>query len=245
MRILISNDDGYHAQGIQTLTEALSTIADVVVAAPDRNCSGASNSLTLENPLRVRELAPQRYAVQGTPTDSVHLALRQLVPWEPDFVITGINHGANLGDDVLYSGTVAAATEGFFLGAPAIAVSLCGHQHFETAAHVVKQFLAKNQRHAAPSHRLININVPDVPIDSLEGWKVTRLGARHHAEDVIKQSDPRGKPIYWVGAPGQTQDAGPGTDFHAIAAQYVSITPLQVDLTAHDTLGVFSQWLSE
>ncbi|OOE90272.1 5'/3'-nucleotidase SurE [Salinivibrio sharmensis] len=245
MRILISNDDGYHAQGIQTLTEALSTIADVVVAAPDRNCSGASNSLTLENPLRVRELGPQRYAVQGTPTDSVHLALRQLVPWEPDFVITGINHGANLGDDVLYSGTVAAATEGFFLGAPAIAVSLCGRQHFETAAHVVKQFLAKNQRHAAPSHRLININVPDVPIDSLEGWKVTRLGARHHAEDVIKQSDPRGKPIYWVGAPGQTQDAGPGTDFHAIAAQYVSITPLQVDLTAHDTLGVFSQWLSE
>ncbi|SIO02834.1 5'/3'-nucleotidase SurE [Salinivibrio sp. ES.052] len=245
MRILISNDDGYHAQGIQTLTEALSTIADVVVAAPDRNCSGASNSLTLENPLRVRELGLQRYAVQGTPTDSVHLALRQLLPWEPDFVITGINHGANLGDDVLYSGTVAAATEGFFLGAPAIAVSLCGHQHFETAAHVVKQFLAKNQRHAAPSHRLININVPDVPIDSLEGWKVTRLGARHHAEDVIKQSDPRGKPIYWIGAPGKTQDAGPGTDFHAIAGQYVSITPLQVDLTAHDTLGAFSQWLTE
>ncbi|NUY57104.1 MULTISPECIES: 5'/3'-nucleotidase SurE [Salinivibrio] len=245
MRILISNDDGYHAQGIQTLTEVLSSIADVVVAAPDRNCSGASNSLTLENPLRVRELGPQRYAVQGTPTDSVHLALRELLPWEPDFVITGINHGANLGDDVLYSGTVAAATEGFFLGAPAIAVSLCGHQHFDTAAHVVKQFLAKNQRHEAPNHRLININVPDVPLDRLAGWKVTRLGARHHAEDVIKQGDPRGKPIYWIGAPGKTQDAGPGTDFHAISEQFVSITPLQVDLTAHDTLGVFSQWLTE
>lgn len=243
MRILISNDDGIHAQGIKALTNVLSDIAEVVVAAPDRNCSGASNSLTLENPLRVKELEPRRYSVQGTPTDSVHLAMCELVPWRPDFVITGINHGANLGDDVLYSGTVAAATEGFFMGVPAIAVSLCGQEHFDTAAQVVKQLLLKNKETPLPSHRLLNVNVPDCPLEDIQGWQVTRLGARHRAEGMIKQPDPRGHDIFWIGPPGATQDAGEGTDFFAVESKYVSITPLKVDLTAHESLGTLTQWL--
>lgn len=245
MHILISNDDGVFAEGINVLAEVLSDIATVTVVAPDRNRSGASNSLTLENPLRVRAVGENRYAVQGTPTDSVHVALNALLTEKVDFVIAGINHGANLGDDVLYSGTVAAATEGFFMGAPAIAVSLCGDTHFHTAAQVVKEVVLSDKEHPLPRNRLLNINVPDCPLEALEGWEITRLGARHRAEDMIKDTDPRGHAIYWIGPPGAKQDAGPGTDFYAIENNCVSLTPLQVDLTAHDSIATLTHWLSQ
>ncbi len=244
MHILISNDDGVFAEGINVLAEVLSDIATVTVVAPDRNRSGASNSLTLENPLRIRQVGERRYAVQGTPTDSVHIALNELVKEDVDFVIAGINHGANLGDDVLYSGTVAAATEGFFLGAPAIAVSLCGSTHFATAAEVLKQVVLGDKTQPLPRNRILNINVPDCALNELQGWQVTRLGARHRAEGMIREKDPRGQDILWIGPPGATQDAGPGTDFYAIENKCVSLTPLQVDLTAHDTLDALSQWVS-
>lgn len=244
MHILISNDDGVFADGINVLANVLSDIAKITVVAPDRNRSGASNSLTLENPLRVREVAENRYAVQGTPTDSVHVALNALIKEKVDFVISGINHGANLGDDVLYSGTVAAATEGFFMGVPAIAVSLCGNTHFHTAAQVVKNVVLSDKSMPLPRHRLLNINVPDCPMDAIQGWQVTRLGARHRAEDMIEDRDPRGQAIYWIGPPGAKQDAGPGTDFYAIEHNCVSLTPLQVDLTAHDTVETMEHWLS-
>ncbi|CZF83785.1 5'-nucleotidase SurE [Grimontia celer] len=244
MHILISNDDGVFADGINVLAEVLSDIATVTVVAPDRNRSGASNSLTLENPLRLREVGDSRYAVQGTPTDSVHVALNALVKDKVDFVITGINHGANLGDDVLYSGTVAAATEGFFMGVPAIAVSLCGNTHFHTAAQVVKKVVLNDKETPLPRNRLLNINVPDVPMEDIQGWQVTRLGARHRAEDMIEDRDPRGQAIYWIGPPGTKQDAGPGTDFYAIENNCVSLTPLQVDLTAHDTIDTLNLWVT-
>lgn len=244
MHILISNDDGVFAQGMNVLAEALSEIAKITIVAPDRNRSGASNSLTLENPLRIREVSKRCFAVQGTPTDSVHIALNGLIDEKVDLIVTGINHGANLGDDVLYSGTVAAATEGHFLGVRAIAVSLCGSTHFETAAHVVKQVILESQINPLPSARILNINVPDCPISELKGWKVTRLGARHRAEDMIKDTDPRGQAIFWIGLPGKTQDAGPGTDFYAIEHKYVSLTPLQVDLTCHNTIEPLSDWVT-
>ncbi|GLQ73790.1 5'/3'-nucleotidase SurE [Vibrio penaeicida] len=244
MKILLSNDDGVHAQGIHELKRALSDIADVILVAPDRNRSGASNSLTLETPLRVIELEKNVYSVQGTPTDCVHFALNELLKEDkPDLVVSGINHGANLGDDVLYSGTVAAAMEGHFLGVQSIAISLAGKHHFETAAHVAKQLVEQHLIHPIPTNRLINVNVPDIPIHDLEPFKVTRLGARHHAEDMIKQKDPRGHEIYWLGPPGKEQDAGEGTDFHAISNRLVSITPLQVDLTAHESLPGMERWL--
>lgn len=244
MHILISNDDGVFAQGMNVLADVLSEIAKITIVAPDRNRSGASNSLTLENPLRIREVSERRYAVLGTPTDSVHIALNGLIDEKVDLIVTGINHGANLGDDVLYSGTVAAATEGHLLGVPAIAVSLCGSTHFETAAQVVKQVILKSQINPLPLARILNINVPDCPLCELQGWKVTRLGARHRAEKMIKDTDPRGQPIYWIGLPGKTQDAGPGTDFHAIENNCVSLTPLQVDLTSHDTIEPLSDWVT-
>ncbi len=245
MHILISNDDGIFAEGINTLADVLSEIADITIVAPDRNRSGASNSLTLENPLRVREVAKNRFAIMGTPTDSVHIALNALVKQPVDLVVTGINHGANLGDDVLYSGTVAAATEGFFLGVPAIAVSLCGNQHFETAARVVKDIIVNSQRNPLPSKHILNINVPDCAPDEIKGVQVTRLGARHRAEDMIEDTDPRGQNIYWIGPPGAEQDAGIGTDFYAIEHNFVSLTPLQVDLTAHSAIDSLSHWLTE
>ncbi|MFD2178670.1 5'/3'-nucleotidase SurE [Veronia pacifica] len=245
MRILISNDDGIFAEGINVLADVLSDIADVVVVAPDRNKSGASNSLTLENPLRVRSVAKQRHSIEGTPTDCVHFALNELLDEKPDFVVSGINHGANLGDDVLYSGTVAAATEGFFLGIPSIAVSLCGQTHFATAAQVVKTLLNHNSKLNFPKDRILNVNVPDCRYEQLSGWKVTRLGARHRSENMICETDPRGKPIYWIGPPGPTQDAGEGTDFHAVEHHQVSITPLQVDLTAYDSIDALSQWINK
>ncbi|MEJ2764068.1 5'/3'-nucleotidase SurE [Photobacterium sp. MCCC 1A19761] len=245
MRILISNDDGIFAEGINTLATALEAFGEVTVVAPDRNRSGASNSLTLETPLRIREEGPRWVSVEGTPTDCVHFALNEWLDYRPDLVVAGINHGANLGDDVLYSGTVAAATEGHFLGVPAIAVSLVGSRYFATAAHVVKDIVAKLAEQPLPSNKILNINVPDVPLSQLGEWQITRLGARHRAEKMIKETDPRGKAIYWLGPPGACQDAGPGTDFYAIENNQVSITPLQVDLTAHDALASMQQWLEQ
>ncbi len=246
LKILLSNDDGVHAEGIRILAQALSKKAQVTIVAPDRNRSGASNSLTLEQPLRVREIDPQVYSVEGTPTDCVHFALNELMKDDlPDLVLSGINHGANLGDDVLYSGTVAAAMEGHFLGVQAIAFSLVGKQHFATAAHIACQLVEQHLNKPIPTNRLLNVNVPDVAINELKGTQVTRLGARHHAEDMIKQKDPRGHDIFWLGPPGKEQDAGEGTDFHAIEHGFVSVTPLQVDLTAHESLQAMDRWLKD
>jgi 5'-nucleotidase len=246
MYILISNDDGYLAQGINTLAAALQQYAEVSVVAPDKNRSAASNSLTLDMPLRATTCENGFVRVDGTPTDCVHLAITGLLEREPDMVFAGINHGANLGDDVLYSGTVAAATEGRFLGLPAVAISLAGSdpKHFETAAHVAVTLMQKIQAHPLPEDTLLNVNVPDLPIDQLKGYQSTRLGQRHKAEAVIRSSDPRGHVIYWVGPPGSEQDAGPGTDFDAIRNGYVSITPLQLDLTRYDRLESLNAWLT-
>lgn len=246
MKILLSNDDGVHAEGLKALAETLADLAEVVIVAPDRNRSGASNSLTLETPLRVKQLEKNVYAVQGTPTDCVHFALNELMKDDyPDLVLSGINHGANLGDDVLYSGTVAAAMEGHFLGVQSIAFSLVGNQYFDTAARVVREVVQQHIARPIPTNRLVNINIPDRPFEQLKGRTVTRLGARHHAENMIKQLDPRGQEVYWLGPPGKEQDAGEGTDFYAIEHGYVSITPMQVDLTAHESLGSMSAWLED
>lgn len=246
MHILISNDDGYLAQGINTLAIALQQYANVSVVAPDKNRSAASNSLTLDMPLRATTCDNGFVRVDGTPTDCVHLAITGLLNEEPNMVFAGINHGANLGDDVLYSGTVAAATEGRFLGLPAVAISLVGSdpKHFDTAAHVAVNLLKKIQAHPLPEDTLLNVNVPDVPVAQLKGYQSTRLGQRHKAEAVIPSSDPRGHTIYWVGPPGSEQDAGPGTDFDAIRNGYVSITPLQLDLTRYDRLEGLQEWLA-
>ena len=245
MRILLSNDDGYFAPGLACLAAAVGRIAQIDVVAPERDRSGASNSLTLSTPLRLHRAANGFFYVDGTPTDCVHLAITGLLEHEPDIVISGINHGANLGDDVIYSGTVAAAMEGRFLGLPAIAVSLAGRSggHFETAARVVLDLIEKLKSHPLPTDTILNVNVPDVPYDQLNGVDATRLGHRHKAEPVIKTTDPHGNPIYWVGPPGAEADAGPGTDFFAIRQQRVSVTPLHVDLTRHAALAQVASWL--
>lgn len=244
MRILVSNDDGVHAEGIRALSEALAACGEVIVVAPDRNRSGASHSLTLEVPLRVTRIAETGYhAVKGTPTDCVHLAVNELVRPEPDMVVAGINHGANLGDDVIYSGTVAAATEGRHLGFPSLAISLVGKTHFATAAHYAAQLVKGMMVHPLPADQILNVNVPDLPLDQIKGIRVTRLGNRHRAESVICSEDPRGQPIYWIGPPGSQQDAGKGTDFAAIEQGYVSITPLTIDMTAYSSLAGLGAWL--
>ncbi len=245
MKILVSNDDGYLATGINVLIDALEATADVTVMAPDRNRSAASNSLTLHTPLRVREYAPKRYKIDGTPSDCVHLAVTGFLDEEPDLVVSGINHGANLGDDVIYSGTVAAAMEGRFLGLPTIAVSLVGQnlEHFETAAHVAQQLVQRIAKAPFPRDLVLNVNVPNIPLSELRGVKATRLGFRHKSEHILKDSDPYGRPIYWVGPAGEGQDAGQGTDFHAVESGYASVTPLRVDLTRHDAIDGLSDWL--
>jgi 5'-nucleotidase len=245
MKILLSNDDGAHALGIRVLHEELAKIAEVMVVAPDRNCSGASNSLTLLNPLRTHTLDNGFIAVNGTPTDSVHLGISQL--FTPDLVVAGINCGANLGDDTLYSGTVAAATEGRHMGMPAIAVSLVGksEQHYKTAAVVTAKFIQRLQSHPLAADQIININVPDIPLNELKGVKVTRLGNRHKAELMEKTQDPWQRDIYWYGRLGQEQDGGEGTDFHAVANGYASITPLTVDMTAHGSLESMTRWVDD
>jgi 5'-nucleotidase len=245
LRILVSNDDGYLAPGLRCLAEALRSVAEVTVVAPDRNRSGASNSLTLDQPLRITEVEPGVHCVEGTPTDSVHVAITGLLDDDPDMVISGINSGANLGDDVLYSGTVAAAMEGRFLGLPAIAVSAASGnpQHYQAAARVVLELLDRMGRSPLPADTILNVNVPDLPWDKLRGFEATRLGHRHRAEAVVRDRDPRGRPMYWVGPAGGEEDAGPGTDFHAVARGFVSVTPLQVDLTRYDALDRISGWL--
>ncbi|WP_428603217.1 5'/3'-nucleotidase SurE [Sedimenticola sp.] len=245
MKILLSNDDGYLAPGLRALAEELSTLAEITVVAPERNRSGASNSLTLEYPLRA-ELADNGFIrVDGTPTDCVHLAITGLLDDEPDMVIAGINAGANLGDDVLYSGTVAAATEGRFLGLPAIALSMNAHdpKHFATGARVARELVEHLQREPLASDTIINVNIPDLPYEELKGFQVTRLGHRHRAEPVVRDTDPRGRTIYWVGPAGLEQDAGSGTDFYAVREGYVSVTPLQVDLTRHSDIVRLQDWL--
>ena len=247
MKILLSNDDGYFAPGLQTLADHIAKIADIVVVAPERNRSGASNSLTLDRPLTVRQASNGFYFVNGTPTDCVHLAVTGLLEDLPDMVISGINDGANMGDDTIYSGTVAAAMEGFLLGIPSFAVSMSQHNatHFETAAKVIVEIIQQYQANPFPPPVLMNINVPDIPYDQIKGRVVTRLGKRHKAEPVIKSKSPRGETIYWVGPAGDAQDAGEGTDFYAVANHQVSLTPLQADLTHHNQLNALKDWMKK
>jgi len=247
MHILLCNDDGYSAPGLLALANALIHHAAVTVVAPERNRSGASNSLTLDRPLHVSRTDNGFYKIDGTPTDCVHLAITGLLDHEPDMVFAGINHGGNLGDDVIYSGTVAAATEGRFLGLPAVAISLAGVApiHFDTAGRVAVDLMRNIRRHPLPADTILNVNVPDVPYAELKGFRATRLGQRHKAEPVVRGCDPRGREIFWIGLAGPEQDAGPGTDFHAVRQNYVSVTPLQIDLTRYESLEALTDWLPE
>ena len=245
MRILLSNDDGYFSPGLAVLAESLSPLAKITVVAPERDRSGASNSLTLDRPLYLRKAPNGFFYVNGTPTDCVHMAVTGMLHELPDMVISGINHGANMGDDTIYSGTVAAATEGFLLGIPSIAVSLTASSphHLLTAGRVVAEIVERHQVEAFKQPCLLNINVPDLPYDSLQGRRITRLGRRHKAEPVIKAENPRGAASYWVGAAGSAADAGEGTDFQAVANGAVSITPLQIDLTHFQQIPLVAEWL--
>jgi len=245
MRILLSNDDGYFAPGIEALAEALRGLGEVTVVAPERDRSGASNSLTLDRPLAVRRAPSGFFFVNGTPTDCVHLAVTGLLEHLPDIVVSGINLGANMGDDTIYSGTVAAATEGYLLGIPSVAVSLSTRhgKHFATAGAIARDLVERMRREPPPGPILLNVNVPDVPVEGLAGIEVTRLGKRHKAEPVIRTISPRGDTVYWVGAAGGAADAGEGTDFNAVASNRVSITPLQMDLTHRDQLAPVRSWL--
>ncbi|MBK7646085.1 MAG: 5'/3'-nucleotidase SurE [Betaproteobacteria bacterium] len=245
MRILLSNDDGYFAPGLAALAEALSGLGEVVVVAPEQNRSGASNSLTLDRPLHLKKAANGFYFVNGTPTDCVHLAVTGMLDDLPDIIVSGINHGANMGDDTIYSGTVAAATEGYLLGIPSIAISLTSFEsnNFATAGLVARQLVERFIRDPIREPVLLNVNVPDIPNADLKGMEVTRLGRRHKAEPVIKMTSPRKETVYWIGAAGAAADAGPGTDFNAIERGVVSITPLQIDLTHATQLPAIRQWM--
>ncbi len=247
MHILLSNDDGYFSSGLAALAEAMAPLGTVTVVAPDAEKSGASNSLTLDRPLMVRRAPNGFFHVNGTPTDCVHMAVTGMLDITPDVIVSGINHGANMGDDTIYSGTVAAATEGYLLGIPSIAVSLVtpqgAGQYFDTAARVVARLVQKIQRNPLTQATLLNVNVPDIPFEQIKGMKITRLGRRHKAEPVIKALNPRGEVVYWVGAAGPAADAGAGTDFDAVAQGWVSLTPLQVDLTHYQQLDPMRQWL--
>jgi 5'-nucleotidase len=244
MRILLSNDDGYLAPGLAALYEALKPLADVTVMAPEQNCSGASNSLTLSRPLSVLHSSNGFYYVNGTPTDSVHIALTGMLDHTPDLVVSGINNGQNVGEDTLYSGTVAAATEGVMFGVPAIAFSLVDKDwaYLEDSVRVAAEIVAHYLDHPLPGHPLLNVNIPNRPYDQLREWQVTRLGKRHPSQPVIRQTNPRGEPIYWIGPSGAARDASEGTDFHAIANGHVSITPLQLDLTHTQMLPAAREW---
>ena len=248
MNILLSNDDGVYAEGLACLYQALVKEHKVTVIAPDRNCSGASNALSLQKPLRIQQMKNGFYAVNGTPSDCVHLGINCFLQEDPELVISGINHGANLGDDVIYSGTVAAATEGRYMGLPAIAVSLAYSEasptnHFDSAARVTADVIRQLKTHPLPSDQILNINVPDLSYQQLAGIQITRQGRRHRAETMIKTKDPRARDIYWNGPVGQEQDAGQGTDFNAIKTGYCSVTPLSVDMTAHQSLDDMRQWI--
>ena len=246
MRILISNDDGYFAPGIESLAAHFNDIAEITVVAPAQNCSGASNSLTLDRPLYLRTAPNGFHFVNGTPTDCVHLAVTGMLDVVPDMVISGVNNGENMGDDTIYSGTVAAATEGYLLGIPSIAVSLSYEgqcKHYDTASRVARDLALRFQARAIDAPVLLNVNVPDIPYHQLKGMQITRLGRRHKAEPVVRSQNPRGETVYWVGAAGEAADAGEGTDFHAVSNGYVSITPLQVDLTHSAQIGALQSWL--
>ncbi|WP_111496671.1 MULTISPECIES: 5'/3'-nucleotidase SurE [Marinobacter] len=245
MRILLANDDGVHSPGLKVLYDGLAGLGEIRVVAPDRDHSGASNSLTLNRPLTVESHPHGFLSVDGTPTDCVHLAVNGLFEERFDRVVSGINTHANLGDDIIYSGTVAAATEGRSLGMPAIAVSLVneGHWHYETAARAVRTLLEKEASLALGPRCLLNVNVPDIPWEQVAGFQVTRLGHRGRGESAIPMTCPRGKKRYWIGAAGEGDDAGPGTDFHAVRHNYVSVTPIQVDMTRHEALDSLRNWL--
>jgi 5'-nucleotidase len=245
MRILISNDDGYLAPGINALAEALAAVAEIVVVAPDSNRSGASNSLSLDRPLSVQKAANGFYFVNGTPTDCVHVALTGMLDYRPDLVVSGINNGQNMGDDTLYSGTVAAATEAYLFGIPAIAFSQvnAGWAHVDAAARVARDIVMRRFEMLASPY-LLNVNIPNLPYEQLGAVSATRLGRRHQAEPVIRALDPRGREIFWIGAPGACRDAGEGTDFYATAHGQVSITPLQVDLTHKEQLALLARGLA-
>jgi 5'-nucleotidase len=247
MKILVSNDDGYFAPGITLLAEALRQLGEVTVVAPERDRSGASNSLTLDRPLTVRRAPNGYFSVNGTPTDCVHIAITGLLDFTPDVVVSGINLGANMGDDTIYSGTVAAAAEGYLLGIPAIALSLTSKvgEHFESAIGIALQLVERFARDPIGQPVLLNVNVPDLEPQRLRGIEVTRLGKRHKSEPVIKLQTPRGETAYWIGPAGGAQDAGPGTDFHAVESGRVSVTPLRLDLTHNAQLPLTKEWLSK
>lgn len=249
MKILISNDDGIEATGIRVLAESMRRLGNVTIVAPDKNRSGASNSLTLDSPIRIKEIEKGIHRVAGTPTDCVHVALTGLLEEDPDIVVSGINAGANLGDDVIYSGTVAAAMEGRFLGYPAVALSLVieegdRNHHYETAGEAALRLVQQLRSDPLPADTILNVNVPDLPWSEIKGFEVTRLGHRHRAESVVKTMDPRGREMYWIGPAGAEQDAGPGTDFHAIRRKYISITPIHVDLTRYQALEQVAGWVN-
>jgi 5'/3'-nucleotidase len=247
VKILVSNDDGYRAEGVAQLREALLPLGDVTVVAPDRNRSGAGNSLTLDVPLRLFQSEPGVYYIAGTPTDCVHLAISGALETEFDMVASGINDGPNLGDDVLYSGTVAAAIEGRFLGLPAVAFSLCtspsGARRFDTGARVARELIEALLLRPLDPTLIFNVNVPDLPYEELAGYRSTRLGFRHRSEAVIPARDPKGNAVFWIGPAGQGDDAGSGTDFLAVAEGYVSVSPLSIDFTRHAALSEVGRWL--
>jgi 5'-nucleotidase len=249
MRVLVSNDDGVDAPGIRILADGLRDAGhEVLVVAPDRDRSGASNSLTLDMPLRVVPVGDTVWRVHGTPTDCVHVAITGMLELEPDIVVSGINNSANLGDDVIYSGTVAAAMEGRFLGLPAVAMSLVTKDHmgahYDTAARAAVEIVARLAADPLPADTILNVNVPDLPWDEVDGFEVTRLGNRHRAEPCVPLQDPRGRTWWWIGGAGPEQDAGPGTDFHAVRTRHISITPIHVDLTRYQALEQVSSWVS-
>jgi 5'-nucleotidase len=247
MRILLSNDDGYFAPGLAALAEGLRPLGDITVVAPERDRSGASNSLTLDRPLMLSRAHNGFHYVNGTPTDCVHMAVTGILDFEPDVIVSGINSGSNMGDDTLYSGTVAAATEGYLLGIPSIAVSLVGKEfhHYDTAARIARDLVERLQRSPFGAPVLLNVNVPDVPYEALKGIEVTRLGRRHKAQPVVAGKNPRGETVYWVGPAGAAREAGPGTDFHALERGAVSVTPLQVDLTHANQIPLITQWVEK
>lgn len=247
MRLLLSNDDGYFSPGLEALAKGLAPLGEVTVVAPERDRSGASNSLTLDRPLSLRRAPNGFWYVNGTPTDCVHLAVTGWLDFVPDFIVSGINLGSNMGDDTLYSGTVAAATEGYLLDIPSVAVSLVGTElkHFDTAARVARTIVERMTRAPFGSPMLLNVNVPDVPYEALKGIEVTRLGRRHKAQPVVPGKNPRGQTVYWVGAAGAAREAGPGTDFHALEHGSVSVTPLQVDLTHTSQIQMVGEWMAK
>lgn len=246
MRILLSNDDGYFAPGLAALAAALASLGEVVVVAPEQNRSGASNSLTLDRPLMLKQAANGFHFVNGTPTDCVHLAVTGMLDTLPDIIVSGINNGANMGDDTIYSGTVAAATEGYLLGIPSIAMSLTSFEgrNFAAAGRIARELVERYTAKPINQPVLLNVNVPDIPYEELKGIEVTRLGRRHKAEPVVKMVSPRNETMYWIGAAGAAADAGPGTDFNAVERGFVSVTPLQVDLTQAAQLPAIRQWLA-